>query len=78
MKLNQEQVRYVAKLANLNLTEPEIDRMVEMVAKLKTRGDMPEDLVIQTGIGGFAPSGLQTFETLPFEACCPISRKQTS
>ncbi len=53
--------------ATVGATLP-FDRMVEMVAKLKTRGDMPEDLVIQTGIGGFAPSGLQTFETLPFES----------
>ena len=28
MKLTDKQVRYVATLANLNLTEPEIDRMV--------------------------------------------------
>ncbi len=29
MKLSEEQVRYVAKLANLNLTQAEIDRMVQ-------------------------------------------------
>lgn len=28
MKLTEQQVRYVARLANLNLTEPEVDRMV--------------------------------------------------
>ena len=28
MKLTEKQVRYVANLANLNLTDPEIDRMV--------------------------------------------------
>jgi aspartyl-tRNA(Asn)/glutamyl-tRNA(Gln) amidotransferase subunit C len=28
LKLTDKQVRYVASLANLNLTEPEIDRMV--------------------------------------------------
>ena len=43
------------------------DRMVEMVAALKTRGDIPERVLIQTGEGGAAPAGLEVFETLPFE-----------
>lgn len=43
------------------------DRMVEMVAELKARGDIPERVVIQTGVGGLAPPGLEVFETLPFE-----------
>ncbi|HVZ27846.1 MAG TPA: glycosyltransferase [Rhizomicrobium sp.] len=43
------------------------DRMVETVARLKANGEIPEDVVIQTGIGGIKPEGLVTFETLPFE-----------
>lgn len=43
------------------------DRMVETVSRLKADGEIPEDLVIQTGIGGLSPPGLQTYETLPFD-----------
>jgi UDP-N-acetylglucosamine transferase subunit ALG13 len=43
------------------------DRMVKMVAELKARGDIPEDVIIQTGENGFSPDGIQTVETLPFE-----------
>lgn len=44
------------------------DRLVKMVAELKARGDIPEGVVIQTGIGGYAPPGIEAFEALPFEA----------
>jgi UDP-N-acetylglucosamine--N-acetylmuramyl-(pentapeptide) pyrophosphoryl-undecaprenol N-acetylglucosamine transferase len=37
------------------------------VAELKASGHIPERVVIQTGIGGLAPLGLEVFETLPFE-----------
>jgi UDP-N-acetylglucosamine--N-acetylmuramyl-(pentapeptide) pyrophosphoryl-undecaprenol N-acetylglucosamine transferase len=53
--------------ATVGATLP-FDRMVEMVSTLKASGDIHEDLVIQTGIGGFSPAGLQTFETLPFDS----------
>jgi UDP-N-acetylglucosamine transferase subunit ALG13 len=43
------------------------NRMVETVAKLKAGGEIPEDVVIQTGIGGVFPEGIKAFETLPFE-----------
>ena len=43
------------------------DRMVETVASLKAAGEIPEDLVIQTGIGGLMPPGVETYETLPFD-----------
>jgi UDP-N-acetylglucosamine transferase subunit ALG13 len=43
------------------------DRMIETVSKLKASGDIPEDVVIQTGIGGISPKGLKTFETLTFD-----------
>ena len=42
------------------------DRMVEMVADLKGRGLIPEDLLIQTGVGGAVPDGIETVETLSF------------
>lgn len=43
------------------------DRLVSMVAELKARGEIPEDVLIQTGQGGLAPEGLKTVETLPFD-----------
>ncbi len=42
------------------------DRLVSMVAELKARGEIPEEVLIQTGQGGLAPDGLTTVETLPF------------
>jgi len=44
------------------------DRMVETVSSLKEAGEIPEDLVIQTGIGGISPHGVETHETLPFDS----------
>jgi UDP-N-acetylglucosamine transferase subunit ALG13 len=43
------------------------DRLVRTVAELKVRGDIPEEVVIQTGRGGFVPAGIETIETLPFD-----------
>lgn len=43
------------------------DRLVEMVAELKARGEIPEEVIIQTGAGGLKPDGIESFETLPFE-----------
>jgi UDP-N-acetylglucosamine transferase subunit ALG13 len=43
------------------------DRLVKMVAELKARGEIPEDVLVQTGAGGVAPEGLKTVETLPFD-----------
>lgn len=44
------------------------DRLVAMVAELKARGEIPEDVIIQTGAGGLRPDGLKTHETLSFDA----------
>jgi UDP-N-acetylglucosamine transferase subunit ALG13 len=41
--------------------------MTQMVAKLKSEGAIPEDVVFQTGIGGLAPPGMVAFETLSFD-----------
>jgi UDP-N-acetylglucosamine transferase subunit ALG13 len=38
-----------------------------MVAEVKARGEIPEEVFIQTGSGGFMPEGLETVETLPFD-----------
>jgi UDP-N-acetylglucosamine--N-acetylmuramyl-(pentapeptide) pyrophosphoryl-undecaprenol N-acetylglucosamine transferase len=42
------------------------DRMVQMVADLKARGGIAEQVRIQTGVGGMAPTDLEVFETLSF------------
>ena len=52
--------------ATAGVTFP-FDRLVEMVAKLKQDGEIFEDVVFQTGIGGLTPPGLQSFETLSYD-----------
>lgn len=42
------------------------DRLVNMVADLKARGEIDEDVVVQTGVGGVRPDGVETHETLSF------------
>lgn len=51
--------------ATVGATLP-FDRLVKSVAALKARGDIPEDILVQTGIGGFVPVGIHTVETLGF------------
>lgn len=43
------------------------DRLVEMVAEVNSRGEILEEILIQTGAGGHVPEGIQTVETLPFD-----------
>jgi UDP-N-acetylglucosamine transferase subunit ALG13 len=43
------------------------DRLVGMVADVASRGEIPEQILIQTGAGGTAPHGIQTVETLSFD-----------
>jgi UDP-N-acetylglucosamine--N-acetylmuramyl-(pentapeptide) pyrophosphoryl-undecaprenol N-acetylglucosamine transferase len=43
------------------------DRLVTMIAELKSRGEIPEEVLIQTGRGGVAPAGLRTVEALSFD-----------
>lgn len=52
--------------ATVGATLP-FNRLVDTVAELKARGEIPEDVIIQTGIGGHSPAGVETVETLPFE-----------
>jgi UDP-N-acetylglucosamine--N-acetylmuramyl-(pentapeptide) pyrophosphoryl-undecaprenol N-acetylglucosamine transferase len=42
-------------------------RLVDMVAEVKARGGIPEEVLLQTGVGGRVPEGIRTVETLPFE-----------
>lgn len=43
------------------------NRMVETVAQLKAAGQIPEAVIIQTGVGGCFPTGIETYETLTFD-----------
>lgn len=52
--------------ATVGATLP-FNRLVDTVAELKARGEIPEDVIIQTGIGGHAPAGVETVETMSFE-----------
>lgn len=52
--------------ATVGATLP-FNRLVDTVAELKARGEIPEDVLIQTGIGGHTPAGIDTVETLPFD-----------
>jgi UDP-N-acetylglucosamine transferase subunit ALG13 len=52
--------------ATVGATLP-FDRLVRSIAQLKAEGAIPERVVVQTGVGGEAPQGLETYETLPFD-----------
>jgi UDP-N-acetylglucosamine transferase subunit ALG13 len=52
--------------ATVGATLP-FDRLVDSVAELKAEGAIPEEVLIQTGIGGHEPAGLEVVETLPFD-----------
>lgn len=43
------------------------DRMVQMTAEVCRDGDIPGRLLVQTGVGGVAPEGLEVLESLPFD-----------
>ena len=51
--------------ATVGATLP-FDRLVDSIGQLKLEGAIPERLLIQTGIGGIRPPGVDTVETLPF------------
>lgn len=53
-------------LATVGATLP-FNRLVTMVAAVKASGDLPEDVLVQTGRGGAHPSGVEVRETLPFD-----------
>ncbi|MDP3491512.1 MAG: glycosyltransferase [Hyphomonadaceae bacterium] len=43
------------------------DRLVDMVADVNSRGEIPERILIQTGTGGRVPEAIETVETLSFD-----------
>jgi UDP-N-acetylglucosamine--N-acetylmuramyl-(pentapeptide) pyrophosphoryl-undecaprenol N-acetylglucosamine transferase len=50
------------------------DRLVDTVAALHVEGAIPERVIVQTGLGGHAPEGLEVQETLPFDRVQEILR----
>jgi UDP-N-acetylglucosamine transferase subunit ALG13 len=52
--------------ATVGATLP-FNRLVESVAELRREGAIPGRLIVQTGINGAAPAGLDVVETLPFD-----------
>ena len=52
--------------ATVGATLP-FDRLVESVATLNGRGEITHQIVVQTGIGGVRPGGMEVVETLPFD-----------
>lgn len=52
--------------ATVGATLP-FDRLVESVGQIKREGLIPERMLVQTGIGGATPEGVDTVETLPFD-----------
>lgn len=59
--------------ATVGATLP-FNRLVRSVAELKANGALPEALIIQTGVGGLHPAGLDVRETLPFDEVQAILR----
>lgn len=60
--------------ATVGATLP-FDRLIDTVGALKASGDITERVIAQTGVGGHAPSGLETTETLPFDRVQEILRE---
>lgn len=62
--------------ATVGATLP-FNRLVETVAELKAKGEIREEVIIQTGIGGASPElpGVEVVETLPFDRVQEILRE---
>lgn len=60
--------------ATVGATLP-FDRLVRSVVAAKDAGAIPETVVVQTGKGGLAPEGYQTFETLDFADMQAMQRR---
>lgn len=52
--------------ATVGATLP-FDRLVEMVGAAKASGHIHERVLVQTGVGGLRPDGVEVVETLPFD-----------
>lgn len=59
--------------ATVGATLP-FDRLVNSVAELHAKGEISERLIVQTGVGGAVPAGLEVHETLPFDELQAILR----
>jgi UDP-N-acetylglucosamine transferase subunit ALG13 len=44
------------------------DRLIKMVADLKASGQIPEQVLMQVGAGGYTPDGIESVESLPYDA----------
>lgn len=60
--------------ATVGATLP-FDRLVTSVAALKREGVIHERVVVQTGVGGARPEGLECHETLPFDEMLAMLRR---
>jgi UDP-N-acetylglucosamine--N-acetylmuramyl-(pentapeptide) pyrophosphoryl-undecaprenol N-acetylglucosamine transferase len=60
--------------ATVGATLP-FDRLVAAVAAAKTAGAIPERVVIQSGVGGLKPEGLECHETLTFDEMIAMQRR---
>lgn len=60
--------------ATVGATLP-FDRLVDAVAKLKSAGEIPEMVIVQTGVGGAQPTGIETFESIEFDAVHDLLRR---
>ena len=52
--------------ATVGATLP-FDRLVRMIAELRARGGLPDNVLVQTGEGGARPQGLTCVESMPFD-----------
>ncbi len=52
--------------ATVGATVP-FDRLVDTVDAARRDGEIPERIIVQTGVGGRSPEGIETSETLPFD-----------
>lgn len=59
--------------ATVGATLP-FNRLVDTVAALKSEGAITQRVIVQTGIGGHAPEGVEVSETLPFDQVQAILR----
>jgi UDP-N-acetylglucosamine--N-acetylmuramyl-(pentapeptide) pyrophosphoryl-undecaprenol N-acetylglucosamine transferase len=59
--------------ATVGATLP-FDRLVRLVETAKAEGTIPDEVLIQTGVGGRAPAGLEVRETLTFNEIQDVLR----
>jgi UDP-N-acetylglucosamine transferase subunit ALG13 len=74
-QLSRRRPRKAPRLfATVGATLP-FDRLIESVAELKAGGEIPEEVLFQTGEGGRVPDVGRSFETLPFDEVLAILRE---